>query len=218
MDQNPEFDASSLQILVLDEADRILDLGFAPQINAIVENLPSTRQTLLFSATQTRSVKDLARLSLRDPVYVSADEDSPFATPETLVQTYIVMNVEDKLNFLWSFITFHRQKKTLVFLASCKQVKFFNELLCHLRPGVSVMALHGNQHQLKRMEVYDIFHRKEHAVLLATDVASRGLDFPNVDYVIQMDCPDDVVQYIHRAGRTARYNLNGVAVLAVRHR
>ncbi|XP_055331825.1 probable ATP-dependent RNA helicase DDX10 [Paramacrobiotus metropolitanus] len=214
LDKNPNIECSNLQILVLDEADRILDMGFAEEVNGILQHLPS-RQTLLFSATQTRSVKDLARLSLTNPEFVSADEDSRYATPASLTQTYIVINVEDKLNFLWSFLKFHKEKKTLVFLASCKQVKFIDEALRHLKPGVSLYALHGNMHQLRRMEIYDRFHRKEKAVLLATDVASRGLDFPNVDYVVQLDCPDNVVQYIHRAGRTARFNLNGVAVLIV---
>jgi ATP-dependent RNA helicase DDX10/DBP4 len=144
------------------------------------ENLPTEdRQTLLFSATQTRSVKDLARLSLEKPVFVSVHEHSDNATPEKLTQSYIVCELSDKINTLWSFIKNHRKKKILVFLQSCKQVKYVNDLFKRLKCGTSTLALHGKLHQLRRMAIYDEFcQRQTSVVLLATDVASRGLGKP----------------------------------------
>ncbi|KAH8021510.1 hypothetical protein HPB51_015906 [Rhipicephalus microplus] len=217
MDENPLFDATQLQILgwvvVLDEADRILDLGFQQTVNAIIENIPLQRQTLLFSATQTKSVKDLARLSLKDPDYVSVHENAKFSTPEGLRQSYVVCELHNKLNLLWSFIRNHLKQKILVFLSSCKQVKYVYRAFCRMRPGMTILELHGNMFQLKRMAVYDEFCRKQSAVLIATDIAARGLDFPAVNWVIQFDCPEDVSTYIHRAGRTARFQKDGEALL-----
>lgn len=204
MDENPLFDCSHLQILVLDEADRCLDMGFEATMNAIIDNLPSERQTLLFSATQTKSVKDLARLSLSFPTYVAPHEQADTVTPESLQQSYIVCEIDEKLGILWSFIKNHLKQKVIVFMATCKQVKYIHELFCKLRPGVSLLALYGTLHQEKREKIYNEFCRKSNVVLFATDLASRGLDFPRVNWVIQMDCPEDVDTYIHRAGRTAR--------------
>ncbi|XP_038214026.1 probable ATP-dependent RNA helicase DDX10 [Zerene cesonia] len=204
MDENPLFDCSSLQILVLDEADRCLDMGFEPTMNAIIENLPPKRQTLLFSATQTKSVKDLARLSLSFPTYVAPHEQAETVTPESLQQSYIVCEIDEKVGILWSFIKNHLKQKVLVFMATCKQVKYVYELFCKLRPGVSLLALYGTLHQEKRERIYQEFCRKSNVVLFATDLASRGLDFPRVNWVIQYDCPENVETYIHRAGRTAR--------------
>ncbi|XP_073955348.1 probable ATP-dependent RNA helicase DDX10 [Choristoneura fumiferana] len=204
MDENPLFDCSQLQILVLDEADRCLDMGFEQTMNAIIENLPPERQTLLFSATQTKSVKDLARLSLKFPTYVAPHEQAETVTPEALQQSYIVCEIDEKLGILWSFIKNHLKQKVIVFMATCKQVKYVYELFCKLRPGVSLLALYGTLHQEKRERIYTEFCRKSNVVLFATDLASRGLDFPRVNWVIQMDCPEDVQTYIHRAGRTAR--------------
>lgn len=204
MDENPLFDCSHLQILVLDEADRCLDMGFETTMNAIIENLPQERQTLLFSATQTKSVKDLARLSLSFPTYVAPHEQAETVTPESLQQSYIVCEIDEKIGILWSFIRNHLKQKVLVFMATCKQVKYTYDLFCKLRPGVSLLALYGTLHQEKRERIYNEFCRKSNVVLFATDLASRGLDFPRVNWVIQMDCPEDVETYIHRAGRTAR--------------
>lgn len=122
MDESPNFESSTLKVLVLDEGDRILDLGFERAMNSIIENLPLERQTLLFSATQTKSVRDLARLSLVDPQYVAVHEHSKSSTPHRLTQSYIVCELSEKLNTLHSFIRSHLQCKTIVFMSSCKQV------------------------------------------------------------------------------------------------
>ena len=213
MDETPEFSCSSLKILVLDEADRILDLGFEQAMNSVIENLPEERQTLLFSATQTKSIKDLARLSLQDPEYIAVHEHSDTSTPHRLFQNYIVCELQDKLNVLYSFLRSHVKSKIIVFMSSCKQVKFCYEAFCHLQPGVPLMALYGRQKQLKRVGIYNDFCRKKWAVLFCTDIAARGLDFPSVHWVIQLDCPEDANTYIHRVGRTARYEKGGNALL-----
>ncbi|VIO95491.1 Mitochondrial ATP synthase coupling factor 6 family protein [Brugia malayi] len=216
MDENSTFSCEQLQILVIDEADRILDLGFSRQMNAILENLPKNRQTLLFSATQTKNVKDLVRLALRDPLYISAHENAPQATPESLQQSYFVCSDEDKLNALWSFLLNHRKKKSLIFVSCCKQARFLTEAFCHLRPGLSLMGLWGTMNQMKRLEVFKKFNNKTYgAAMIATDVASRGLDFARVDIVLQLDCPVDVDDYIHRVGRTARMDAKGEAILVL---
>ncbi|KAK1207242.1 DDX10 helicase, partial [Pygoscelis papua] len=215
MDETSYFYASDLQMLILDEADRILDMGFADTMNAIIENLPKKRQTLLFSATQTKSVKDLARLSLKDPEYVWVHERAKFSTPATLDQNYVVCELQQKVNVLYSFLRSHLKKKSIVFFASCKEVQYLFRVFCKLQPGLPVLALHGKQHQMKRMEVYTCFVRKKAAVLFATDIAARGLDFPAVNWVIQFDCPEDANTYIHRVGRTARYKEGGEALLVL---
>ncbi|XP_062983148.1 probable ATP-dependent RNA helicase DDX10 [Elgaria multicarinata webbii] len=215
MDETSYFHASNLQMLILDEADRILDMGFAETMNAIVENLPKKRQTLLFSATQTKSVKDLARLSLKDPEYVWVHEKAKFSTPATLEQNYTVCELPQKVSMLYSFLKTHLNKKSIVFFASCKEVQYLFRVFCRLRPGLPMLALHGKQQQMKRMEVYNDFVRKKSAVLFATDLAARGLDFPAVNWVIQFDCPEDANTYIHRVGRTARFKEGGEALLVL---
>jgi ATP-dependent RNA helicase DDX10/DBP4 len=247
------FQASlTLPYAVLDEADRILDMGFSASINAIVANLPKQRQTLLFSATQTKSVKDLARLSLKDPQYVAVregiikgkgkaeegEEDETGAanqaTPKNLEQHYLIVPLDEKLDVLWSFIKTHLFTKTIVFLSSGKQVslvrfsallsradylppssqvRFVYENFRHLRPGVPLLHMHGKQKQTQRLEIYQRFISAKHSILFATDIAARGLDFPSIDWVVQVDCPEDVETYIHRVGRTARYEAKGKALL-----
>lgn len=114
-----------LQILILDEADRVLDSAFKGQLDPIISQLPKHRQTLLFSATQTKKVKDLARLSLRDPEYISVHEEALTATPASLMQTVMIVPVEKKLDMLWSFIKTHLNSRILVFLSTKKQVRLF---------------------------------------------------------------------------------------------
>jgi ATP-dependent RNA helicase DDX10/DBP4 len=216
LDENESFRCDMLQILVVDEADRILDMGFKDQLNAIVENLPKERQTLLFSATQTRNVKDLARVCAKDPVFVSVHEHSDNVTPDNLQQSYFVCEEEEKVNILWSYLVNHKRKKTIIFVTCCKQARFLTEALCSMRPGLSLMGLWGTMNQTKRVEVFESFDKNTAgAALIATDVASRGLDFRKVDYVLQLDCPTTIDDYIHRVGRTARMDKKGEAVLVL---
>ena len=213
MDQTAAFEIDNLQMLVLDEADRIMDMGFQSTVDAIVEHLPKDRQTLLFSATQTKKVSDLARLSLREPEYVSVHEAASSATPSTLQQNYILTLLPDKLNTLWSFLRSNLKTKILVFLSSGKQVRFVYEAFRHMQPGIPLLHLHGRQKQTARLDITTKFSATKNSCLFATDVVARGLDFPAVDWVIQLDCPEDADTYIHRVGRTARYDRDGRAVL-----
>lgn len=215
MDQTVGFDAANLQILVLDEADRILDMGFQKTLAALLAHLPKSRQTLLFSATQTKSVSDLARLSLKDPVPVGVKDENASNSyiPDNLEQHYIVTDLDKKLDVLWSFIKTHLQAKIIVFMSSCKQVRFVFETFCKMHPGVPLIHLHGKLKQQARLEMYTKFTAHSHAVLFATDIAARGLDFPGVDWVVQIDAPEDAETYIHRVGRTARYESHGKGLL-----
>lgn len=213
MDQTAELEIGNLQVLVLDEADRILDMGFQSTVDAIVEHLPKERQTLLFSATQTKKVSDLARLSLRDPEYVSVHEQANSATPSTLQQHYIITPLPEKLDTLWSFVRANLKSKILVFISSGKQVRYVYESFRHLQPGIPLLHLHGRQKQTARLDITTKFSASKNSCLFATDVVARGLDFSAVDWVIQLDCPEDADTYIHRVGRTARYERVGRAVL-----
>ncbi|GLD99337.1 hypothetical protein PINS_up008056 [Pythium insidiosum] len=215
MEQTPDFDATNVQLLVLDEADRILDMGFQQQLSAIVSYLPTDRQTMLFSATQTKSVKDLAKLSLKEPEYIAVHEKSAMATPAGLQQSLVVCPLDQKLDVLFSFLKSHLKHKIIVFLSTCRQVRFVHAAFCKLQPGIPLCALHGKYKQPKRVEIYYEFLNKPAAVLFATDIAARGLDFPQVDWVVQLDCPEDTANYIHRVGRTARYNKQGKALLCL---
>ena len=223
-EQTPGFHCEDLKMLVLDEADRILDMGFEQEVNQILSHLPPSgsgfpgaggRQTLLFSATQTKSVKQLARLSLSKPEFVSVHEQARFATPERLKQHLAEVELPDKLDVVYSFIRSHLRQKIIVFLSSCKQVRFVYEGLRRMRPGVPLMALHGKVKAARRNFVYRSYVEKTGTgcVLFATDIAARGLDFPGVDWVIQADCPEDVETYIHRVGRTARFKRGGRSLL-----
>ncbi|KAI9675933.1 MAG: ATP-dependent RNA helicase dbp4 [Trizodia sp. TS-e1964] len=213
MDQTATLEVGNLQMMVLDEADRILDMGFQRDVDAIIEHVPKERQTLLFSATQTKKVSDLARLSLQEPEYVSVHESAASATPSTLQQHYVLTPLPEKLNTLYSFIKANLKAKILVFVSSGKQVRFIYEAFRHLQPGIPLMHLHGRQKQTARLDITTKFSSSKYSCLIATDVVARGLDFPAVDWVLQLDCPEDADTYIHRVGRTARYERNGRAIL-----
>ncbi|KAI5859174.1 P-loop containing nucleoside triphosphate hydrolase protein [Tricharina praecox] len=213
MDQTVGLNFENLQMLVLDEADRILDMGFRKTLDAIITNLPQERQTLLFSATQTKSVSDLARLSLKEPEYVAVHEAAASATPVTLEQFYMVVPLHEKLDTLFAFLRNHLTAKIIVFMSSCKQVRFVYETFRQLHIGIPLLHLHGKQKQTARTDITARFLASPNSCLFATDVVARGLDFPGVDWVIQIDAPEDADTYIHRVGRTARYEKTGRALL-----
>ncbi|ACI65103.1 glycine decarboxylase T-protein, aminomethyl transferase, GDCT, GCST, GCVT, partial [Phaeodactylum tricornutum CCAP 1055/1] len=214
LEQTPNFDTSDLRMLVLDEADRVLDMGFRDQLVRILEYLPTEqRQTLLFSATQTNDVSHLATMSLQKPEYLGVHDKEKTSTPDALQQSYVVVPLEHKLDAVYSFVKSHLKNKSIIFFATCSQVRYAWELFCSLRPGIPVMALHGKLVQTKRTEIYFDYLQRPHAVLFATDIAARGLDFKDVDWVVQADAPEDKAMYIHRAGRTARYRAGGKSLL-----
>ena len=230
LEQTAGLNVDRVCVLVLDEADRILDMGFRDQMVRILDYLPPGndgddddindddreapgRQTMLFSATQTRRVSDLAALSLHRPEYLGVHDKESSKTPLGLEQSVMVVPLQHKLNAVYSFVKSHLKCKTIVFFSSCSQVRHAWEVFCTMQPGVPLMALHGKLKQDTRTRLYFDFLQRPHAVLFATDVAARGLDFPGVDWVVQADAPEDVDMYIHRVGRTARYNAGGKALL-----
>ncbi|XP_044244192.1 ATP-dependent RNA helicase DDX18 isoform X3 [Ursus arctos] len=216
MQNTPGFMYKNLQCLVIDEADRILDVGFEEELKQIIKLLPTRRQTMLFSATQTRKVEDLARISLKkEPLYVGVDDDKANATVDGLEQGYVVCPSEKRFLLLFTFLKKNRKKKLMVFFSSCKSVKYHYELLNYI--DLPVLAIHGRQKQNKRTTTFFQFCNADSGILLCTDVAARGLDIPEVDWIVQYDPPDDPKEYIHRVGRTARgLNGRGHALLILR--
>ncbi|XP_038205979.1 ATP-dependent RNA helicase DDX18-like [Arvicola amphibius] len=216
MQNTPGFMYKNLQCLVIDEADRILDVGFEEELKQIIKLLPVRRQTMLFSATQTRKVEDLARISLKkEPLYVGVDEDKEVATVDGLEQGYIVCPSEKRFLLLFTFLKKNRKKKVMVFFSSCMSVKYHYELLNYI--NLPVLAIHGRQKQNKRTTTFFQFCNADSGILLCTDVAARGLDIPEVDWIVQYDPPDDPKEYIHHVGRTARgLNGRGHALLILR--
>jgi len=228
-------------MLVIDEADRILDEGFEESINEILTYLPLKRQTMLFSATLTKSIKRLANVTMKSPEYISLHEitqnnavqnndnkqqnkdkqdetvkdNSKKITPVNLAEFYTICPPHEKLDILYSFLKSHLKSKCVVFVSSCKQVRFFFEAFKRLKLGMTFYELHGRQKQSKRTAIFYSFSQSNSSVLFATDVVSRGIDFPGVDWVIQLDCPEDVSSYVHKVGRTARYKAKGNSLLFV---
>merc|ERR1712166_456332 len=193
----------NLQCLVIDEADRILEIGFEEDMHQILRLLPKERQAMLFSATQTRKTEDLARMSLKDPLYVGVDDANINATVDGLEQGYVVCPADKRFLLLFTFLKKNlKKKKVIVFFSSCNSVKFHAELLNYI--DIPCRDLHGNMKQTKRTSTFFEFCNASSGILLCTDVAARGLDIPAVDWIIQFDPPDEPREYIHRVGRTAR--------------
>ncbi|XP_043930912.1 ATP-dependent RNA helicase DDX18 isoform X1 [Protopterus annectens] len=216
MQNTPGFMYKNLQCLVIDEADRILEVGFEEEMKQIIKLLPKRRQTMLFSATQTRKVEDLAKISLKkEPLYVGVDDNKDTATVDGLEQGYVVCPSEKRFLLLFTFLKKNRKKKLMVFFSSCMAVKYYYELLNYI--DLPVLAIHGKQKQTKRTTTFFQFCNADSGILLCTDVAARGLDIPEVDWIVQYDPPDDPKEYIHRVGRTARgINGRGHALLILR--
>lgn len=171
-----------LQMLVIDEADQILAVGFEEQMHQIIKLLPKQRQSMLFSATQTKKVEDLARLSIQStPVYVGVDDDKTAATVAGLEQGYVVCPSSQRFLLLFSFLKRNLKKKVMVFLSSCSSVKYHAELLNYI--DVPCQDIHGNQKQNKRTTTFFEFCKAEKGILLCTNVAARGLDIPSVQTV-----------------------------------
>ena len=198
------FITRNLLALVMDEADRILEQGFEDDLRAILKLLPKQRQTMLFSATQTKKVEDLARVSIdpKNSLVVDVPSETNLATAAGLEQGYVTCPSDQRFLLLFTFLKKNKKKKIMVFFSSCNSVKFHAELLNYI--DIPVMDIHGRQKQVKRTTTFFQFCKNDTGTLLCTDVAARGLDIPKVDWIIQFDPPDDPKEYIHRVGRTAR--------------
>lgn len=191
----------NLLALIMDEADRILEQGFEDDLRTILKILPKERQTMLFSATQTKKVEDLARVSINQDsaVYVEVPSETDQSTVSGLEQGYVTCPSDQRFLLLFTFLKKNKNKKIMVFFSSCNSVKFHSELLNYI--DIPVMDIHGRQKQIKRTTTFFQFCKSDSGTLLCTDVAARGLDIPKVDWIIQYDPPDDPKEYIHvRAG------------------
>lgn len=206
-----------LDMLVLDEADRLLDMGFHQTVQSIISHLPKQRRTALFSATMN-NLDDLIKVGMRDPVRVQVSSTKG-VIPVGLQNWYSIVTSDDKLNRLLAlFRTTLRGMKCIVYLPTCACVGYYAAALNHLFADLcTVIALHGKLPPAKRTTLYQKFiHARtmdKTLALFCTDLAARGLDFSDIDWVIQLDAPQDPSNYIHRAGRTARCGRGGDALL-----
>ncbi|KAJ0407529.1 hypothetical protein ATCC90586_002194 [Pythium insidiosum] len=202
------FSLRTMKYLVLDEADRMLSMDFEEEINQIVQLMPVDRNTYLFSATMTSKVAKLQRASLKNPVKVEITHK--FATPETLKQHYLFIPAKYKDCYLAYVLNEVAGQSVLIFAATCNGTQKVTLMLRSL--GFQAICLHGQMTQPNRLGALNKFKAKSRNILVCTDVASRGLDIPSVDVVINYDIPTHGKDYIHRVGRTARAGRAGVAV------
>lgn len=212
LEKTKGFSLRTLKYLVMDEADRLLDLDFGPSIDKILKFIPRERRTYLFSATLSSKIESLQRASLRDPVRVSIST-SKYQTVSTLLQHYVFIPHTQKDTYIVFLVNEHAGKSTIIFTRTVWETQRIAILLRTL--GFGAIPLHGQLSQSSRLGALNKFRSGSRDILVATDVAARGLDIPKVDVVLNLDLPQDSKTYIHRVGRTARAGKSGVAISLV---
>ncbi|KAM4635037.1 putative ATP-dependent RNA helicase DDX47 [Polymixia lowei] len=205
------FTLRALKFLIMDEADRILNMDFETEVDKILKVIPRDRRTFLFSATMTKKVQKLQRAALKDPVKCAVS--NKYTTVEKLQQYYIFIPSKYKDCYLVSILNELAGNSFIIFCGTCNGAQRVALLLRNL--GITAIPLHGQMTQNKRLGALNKFKSKSRSVLLATDVASRGLDIPHVDCVINYDIPTHSKDYIHRVGRTARAGRSGKSITFV---
>ena len=198
----------NVSYVVLDEADEMLNMGFREDIEKILKKIPEERQTLLFSATMPKAILDIADKYLNDPVHIRAEEE-PAALPD-IKQNYIEMKEKTKPEALCRMLEYYGSELSMVFCNTKKRVDNVHEAL--KARGFSAEALHGDMEQPKRDKVMKKFRIRRVNILVATDVAARGIDVEDVGLVINYDLPQEPEFYVHRIGRTGRAGKSGIAV------
>ena len=204
-------DTSGLRFIVLDEADRLLDMGFAPEVQRLLRKCPTDRQTALFSATLPGTVRDLARKFTKDPGQVAIDPGKP--NLDAIEQVYVEVLDQDKVKALEELLKRWDMDQVLIFRHTKRGVDKLVEIL--KRRGHKVEAIHGDLSQRERERTLDMFRAGQLPILIATNVASRGIHIDDVSHVVNYDLPEDADTFTHRAGRTGRAGKSGVAVTFV---
>lgn len=201
-------DLSQVQILILDEADHMLDLGFIRDIRDVLKHLPRRHQTLFFSATIDEEIKDLAYSIVRNAIRIQISPQDPVSKNVTHAVSYIAM--DDKRFFLERVAKEFPEKKILVFVRT--KVRAERVAAAMDRVGIKTLVMHGGKEQQDRLKVMEEFKQGDIKILITTDVNARGIDIPNVDYVVNYDLPEDPENYVHRVGRTGRGVQKGQAI------
>jgi len=196
-----------ISTLVLDEADHMLDLGFIKDIRDLMRHLPKNRQTLFFSATIDQEIKKLAYSLVVNPIRIQISPKDPVAKNVNHAIAFVEM--DDKRFFLEKIIKNHLESKFLVFTRT--KVRAERVLKAMERVDIQSVSIHGDKDQLERFSVMEQFKKGEVKILIATDVSARGIDVPNVDYVVNYDLPEQAENYVHRVGRTGRGKNKGLA-------